>query len=53
LETPEGDEITVTLDENMTLPTWETVGVSNGASASPAGNNIDLRYSGSVTLREV
>lgn len=47
LKTPEwasvADDIIVTLDDNMTLPTWTAVLVA-GAS---------LRYSGSVTLREV
>lgn len=43
LVTPENASITVTLDENMTLPTWTAILVA-GAS---------LRYSGSVTLREV
>lgn len=47
LANPEGDTVTVTLDENMTLPTWATVGVPDGSG----GQN--LRFSGSVTLREV
>lgn len=44
LVTPENDSITVTLDENMTLPRWASVGAK--------GNTVML-YSGSVTLREV
>lgn len=47
LVSPENDSITVTLDDNMTLPTWATIGVSDGSGGQ------DLRYSGSVTLREV
>jgi len=47
LVTPENASITVTLDENMTLPDWNSVGVPDGSG----GQN--LRYSGSVTLREV
>lgn len=47
LVTPENASITVTLDENMTLPTWNTIGVPDGSG----GQN--LRYTGSVTLREV
>lgn len=47
LVTPENASITVTLDENMTLPDWVALGVPDGAGAQV------LRYSGSVTLREV
>lgn len=44
LVTPENDSITVTLDENMTLPRWTAIGAK--------GNTVML-YTGSVTLREV
>jgi len=52
LKTPEWessptDDITVTLDENMTLPDWTAISVPDGSG------DTELRYSGSVTLREV
>lgn len=47
LVSPENDSITVTLDENMTLPDWTAIGVPDGSGG------LNLRYTGSVTLREV
>lgn len=41
---PEGGSITVTLDENMSLPRWTSIG---------ARGNTVLLYTGSVRLREV
>lgn len=43
LYTPNGENFNVTLDENMTLPTWTSILAAGGI----------LLWSGSVTLREV